>query len=915
MIRFIFILLLFIETPLWSLENQIDAVFVNNALQEAKPGEVVTVSILISNRNDSGETCLGKLSFPDDWKVFPDAEQTFELEPHEERALIFCLKVSPKAIAGPYEIQFDLTGTAHKVHSQARVVIQVASQTLFSATVEKKTLFIAAGESFDVTVRCNNKGNVAIPIYLEAHSDPEFDIDILDGTLLLEPGESRDVVLTVYTLTGRYPCAENYVFLKIFNSCTEEILLQQAVNFEMISRGKILEDPYIRIPCHASFITAKEWENTIFAFEYAGGGLIDFERERYLNFFFRIPTESKNNAYEVYQRFYIDVNEPDWDVYLGDTWYDLSTLTENRRYARGLGVDIIENDVQAGAFYARDLFNQTDRESELGAYIAYDWTECSNVSLNFLNKRYHKTPRANILSIATEWHPNNQTLINVELARNVISRTRNKGRNAYHTEMSGRLMDNIWYYLENDYAGSAFYGYYHNMNLLSGSLNYQISCPLRASLSFNFYKQNLRCHDDLQIYNSQLKQRQFNGQVNYSFVNGATVALTAYQLRAKDEKSSCPYNFNQHWGGLNLNWSCPDFNIYTQASIGQLTDYLTHKKNRWLQKYYLFLTWNATSRSTLYFLHESGHTNYYDIRHWNTVFGGGYNYRIGCLTWCNLFFHTTSNIPAHIRQNQFSASFAHTFRNGHSAVGNFQYFHCTHNSASTQYRFLIAYTIPLNMPVARRTDIGSVWGRVYDETTQTPVENAVVNLDGMRLLTAADGSFEFQGMQPGEHMFKTDRLPGNLISTKNEPVMIEIPHGRTVTQPVSVASMCKICGKVVLYNRKGDPEDIFRVLQEPEASAMDTQPIIEQGGLGGILLTLENQDDFEVKTYLSNSKGEFNFENLRPGKWTLRATADQLPAWHYIDPVETGIVLNPGGENKINIRIMPKKPRQLKKLD
>ena len=75
-------------------------------------------------------------------------------------------------------------------------------------------------------------------------------------------------------------------------------------------------------------------------------------------------------------------------------------------------------------------------------------------------------------------------------------------------------------------------------------------------------------------------------------------------------------------------------------------------------------------------------------------------------------------------------------------------------------------------------------------------------------------------------------------------------------------------------------------------------------GLGNTLVEITGGE--EVLRQLTDEKGEFSFEDIRPGKWRLKVYDYDLPAHHYLEYEEFQIELKPGEEKEVIVRVLPR---------
>jgi hypothetical protein len=75
-------------------------------------------------------------------------------------------------------------------------------------------------------------------------------------------------------------------------------------------------------------------------------------------------------------------------------------------------------------------------------------------------------------------------------------------------------------------------------------------------------------------------------------------------------------------------------------------------------------------------------------------------------------------------------------------------------------------------------------------------------------------------------------------------------------------------------------------------------------GLGNTLVEITQGE--EVLRQLTDEKGRFSFEDIRPGKWKLKIYDYDLPLHHYLEQEEFQIELTSGEQKEITARVLPR---------
>jgi hypothetical protein len=62
----------------------------------------------------------------------------------------------------------------------------------------------------------------------------------------------------------------------------------------------------------------------------------------------------------------------------------------------------------------------------------------------------------------------------------------------------------------------------------------------------------------------------------------------------------------------------------------------------------------------------------------------------------------------------------------------------------------------------------------------------------------------------------------------------------------------------------------------------------------------------EVLRGLTDHKGRFSFDDLRPGKWSLKVYDRDLPAYHFLEDEQFQFDLKPGEQRDTVVRVLPR---------
>lgn len=858
-------------------------------------GEMAFVSLLV--RNPTDDACTGSihLQLPEGWLLICSENEEIVMEPQSSLMRIFAIRVPSDAQAGAYPIIFDVKNGKISVD---RVVAIVSPKIAFELCEEDVREIYNLGDTIDFGLRCCNSGNAPMRVSLEIDVQPACDYNCEVESFTILPKEVCSVRLQVSpSYIHMNGPSKQFVLIKVMDVETEEVICRHAVSLQLGPPNVCEEDMFVRIPAYVSTIVEVDKSRVVGAFEFAGGGIIDAERQRYLDFFFRLPTSAQNVLYNLDEVLFLQIGEPGWNVVCGDTIYAISELTQ-RQYGRGCGISVQQEAWRASAHYSQSQYYNTYSPRGFGGCIQYIPIPELAISANYLHKKQHDIPTSNIATVEADIKYPENVYTEVEIGKNFIGDGSLNETMAYRLHARGHCFTDTWCDIERIYAGDGFFGYYQDMNFFSTTVDFPMSCQWRCNATVSDLKRNFSPCSPFSYNQGKYSPYQKQGNVNLTYVYSPnlTAILNGLVLRAEDRSEFDKFDFLQHWGGLSLFTNYCGYHFNTIMSFGQQKDYLTGKMSGLLQSYYGYLSKEITSRFNASMFYNIGNTNYYDAKVWRIGYGALLNYHYGFGSRLGAYVQRVTHYPMDADLVQFSLYFNHTFSNQHLLKISYQHFNYIKNSSLNNNALVVSYTVPFGLPVDYRRDIGSVHGCVYDVTEQCSIPEATVYCEGGNAITDFDGSFAFKGIPVGEYGLRAGVLPDHLITLEQHPQMIAVQGGKVQQVTIPVVHVCTIKGKVLFYSR----EDCL------EMYSQDEDHLIERGGMGGIRILLESEEKEEMHTCISDAIGAFVFPKLRPGTWTLHVDPQTLPPQHRVNV--NGLVMDvaPGEDKYCIFRVEPK---------
>jgi len=450
-------------------------------ISDVLPGKVVTGSFLVTNTGSRAGTFVDEMRIPPGWKLLiPQAAVPYTLNAGEQRARIIAFSVPTDAPAGSYRLSYAAHGSQDPGVSGSRSFsIAVLPVNRIEIVVAEKPDYAVAGKSFNVRFRIVNRGNSSARIRMDFRGNLEYPVAPKQTVLALAAGQSAVVSVTV-TTDDKLKRKETYV-LKI-KAATENAqdeaatVTQDAVLFILPGKPEQV-DLYQRVMAGLSMIGSLEDGQYGWQAELAGGGNIDEEGKKRIDFLFRGPDLQKKNVFGLRDEYRLNYFGETLNILAGDQGYSLSPLTEQSRYGRGGGINFQRPTFGAGAFYLATR-EESPKANEAGGYLLYQPTGRFRLKANVLHKETDPVASipgltSNLYSIqaGTAW--DKKLIFDFEYGYSDNSSASRPNGNGYRLDLKGEL-EGVRYAFEKTYADPGFFGYYRDSDYTSGTLSFPL---------------------------------------------------------------------------------------------------------------------------------------------------------------------------------------------------------------------------------------------------------------------------------------------------------------------------------------------------------------------------------------------------------------------------------------------------------
>jgi len=905
-----------------------------SAVLAAAPGQIISLSFRVASKSATDEEFIEALNVPEGWQsVIPIG--SYRLAPGATRVRIVAVAVPRTAGAGDYTLSYGVRSQRDPaILDSDTVTARVGMVSHLEFLSEKQPDVVLAGDPFAATTRVINRGNVAATLHLTASTEAGNKVKLVPDTLTVKPGASGAVEVQVQT--NPHETRAKNLAIALVATPTGKVgetvgTAYLVVNVDIIPRHPQATDLYQRLPVTVSTSVVGREGRTGVEVEVSGAGFLDEAHQQSLDFLVRQPDQQAASGLGQRDEIFAKYSQPKWSVGAGDLYYGLSTLTEQCRYGRGLQVELRPSGPWSGKAYHLSSRWEDPSLAETGAAVAYRFPGGQQAQLNFLDKNQEQAPgapaaQANLYSLVLSTKPQARHQISIEGA---LSQGKDGlSDKAYRLGAAGPLGSHATYSFEKQRAGADYAGVLRDADYLQAGMNLTVRRDLSASLSYSDWKTNLEQRVEAGAApHEQLAQSGLTYQISRQwYLSGAWQSL-----RRRD--SMLPVTFDERefvqryslgYGGGRLSarldtdrsrnhdelaettsdsWDYTVFASYQAASNLTLSGYASTSGNDAAQSSYLLGSSGSAGLSTSWRPRPGLALDLSYVRYNADAASRESDQIHGAITY-EIDDHRRLDVEAR-RDDAF-----------------------TGDRQGTQY--LLQYTMLFNVPTARKTNVGELRGRVYDarQPGKPGLANVIVTCStpGVAAATNADGTFSFGGLKPGMYLVQLSRtsLGPTRTTEVKMPLSVEVKAGQVNSVAIGVCGAARVAG-TVRFDNPAAPGGIGALIQGPQGVVISGNPLAQPSGMaaagGGTHLVgpladmlVELSRDGEVLRSVTDGRGGFVFDGLRPGNYHLKIYADSLPEYHHLEAPEQDLSLAAGADVTLDVRVLPES-RRIKMID
>jgi hypothetical protein len=904
---------------------------------ETKPLNTITLVFRAVNRTEKSHEFSPRVELPEGWKLVMD-EAAFKLADGEEAIRLVSVAVPGRALVGDYRIGYAVSAIDDPaVTGRAEAEVKVLLEARLAVEAMDIHQLAVAGDKGQSEFLVTNMSNSPLDVTLDVKSNgPGVSEDT--KRMRLEAGESRPVRIAVSTDPHLSQRLNQQVQLTAAAEVPEKgpIAASSMTEFEVIPRVSGTGDYFNRLPAEIGFLAIGESGAQGYSqFRFAGSGALDSEGNDRLDFSFRGPGRSldRDLFYQfglLSEEYRLSYDSPNIHVHAGDGVYSLTRLTETGNYGRGLDIDAAFDKWSVRGYVDR-LLLQNESGDEKAFQLGYKPDDLMKFSLSYMTRKDPEQPTASqIVSLQSQFIQKFFHL-NLEYSWDWSGGKEIQPANSALWLEAGETYKNLSSQVNIIRSGPDYHGYYENLDYNSAEVTYAGSERWGVRASF----QGQKSHAAIEPYVQPFDDQTIQAGAYYRPFRGLSLSLDERIHESQDLSPSPAYDYQDTSLRLGAFTYFGTFGVQNYVDIGRTRNYLTHESES-LTEYTLSVNYLAINKISL--------SAYLHYRDQNESFTGDHmrrldmNFSVGLQLGridISVLYRTAVlrdlyqtalargdfEDPAFLLNNSdmFGVNFACRFRNGHAV--NFRLQNVVNpfkdGRPGKSLLVLFGYSIPVGFPVSRKTSIGMLHGRVYDaEGGQPGVPGVIVKANDLAAVTDAKGDYVFNNLVPGPYVMTLDdrRAGSDMVPVVKMPLTVLVEGGKKLDCPIGLTTGASVGGRVVIYDfEDGGSRQVARKESETTAPSEVNVPAIESGNaakpqlverapLCGTAVELRAGD--EICRQVTDEKGRFLFDGLRPGKYTLKVFDDNLPEFHVFEQDTFEVDLKPGAKEEVTIKVV-----------
>jgi hypothetical protein len=821
------------------------------------------------------------MKLPSGWKQVTQGS-SFTIEPGKFEIRLLMFSVPTGAAPGSYTVTYTVRDREKGIHTASATISMVVPHfNLFELNIVHAPQYVIAGMMIVTDVSLTNLGNIANVFRLKFRSSHAYPLQTDSTVIHLPPNERRIIRISV-TTDGTSERTDHTVEVIALLMDDASVMKKVSSIVKVIPGVAIVKDEFREFPVIARLTGVGQNEQFGVQGELSGSGSLNAAKTDNFEFLFRSPETQSVSLYGLRDEYRMSYRSDNLRLYAGDQNFLLSPLTEIGRTAAGIGGSVSNGKWHGGGFYNETRW-MSPRQKEMGGFIKYQIMQDASLGVNYLHKQDLTT--SDVATVRTIVKPLKQGTLDIEFG---IGEQEGKPGNAFAARFEG-VQQWLSYDLRYIRAGPQYGGYYRDMNFFSSSINAKASQRLRFISYIRIENRNTE-RDTQQLTAPREQQYQIGAAYSENF------SLVYRYSTREDIFDSAAYRMREDAVQTRIGVSNARYSLFANADIGIQHDFISRRTSPF-QRYAV----NSTYRPVDNYQY-GGSIEYEAI--YDTANGKNQErimanvnalIQLGEYTKLTMILFSSRLLATPAQSYlMMEAALDHLLPLNHTVSLRSRVIVNAPSAGPPLVAYSLNYAIPFSVPYQRIKEIGQLRGFLRDQRGKG-IENILLMIGSQAAVTDNKGSFLFPSLAPGTNYLSIDRVSLGFqnITSLPMPLELNIRGGEETNITLWVKKSSIFSGTITLFSEKNQ-------------NILDTTSVlIDAGGRPGVFVSLSMNN--EIHRRVTDSRGTFLIEDIRPGVWLLRVTGGNIPNYHTIEPDSMLVDLLPGGKLHVNVRIHPEK--------
>ena len=848
----------------------------------ADPGTLVTKAFFVSNSGTLQEEYTSVITLPAGWRLV--ALDATPLIPLKSETTVFATFYIPTG-AEPGEYSMGLAirdrATAYEM-ALFDFEVTVRERTGFDLQLAGAPDYVVAGEVYQSLFRLQNTGNIVVELDIGVRSDPDLDYVSEISTVALDPGGAR--VFAVSVRTDQSYSKRVRHMLRVTAASATGTQKNIASSVAILPRISGEDKPYRSLPVNVAIVQAlRHAEADTYGFLATMGaeGSLSESGDDAFSAFVKVPIDKDGALFNEQGEFTIAYKRDPFDLFLGNSFFSVSKLTEESIYGTGAKLEYGGESFVVGGYHLEtDLTPPSVSQSAL--WYAQEIGDTTRIKLNIVDSVSTIPPGSIDLLTGIEVHKIGGIGPNTvfEYASDAFH-----GHNAAYRIGINDNRSDLSYALETVRADNGFTGEVDDIEEYSARLAF----PLGPSLAVNSRVSAKQSSLDSAV--PALTQAVSLG-ARWTVTPETGITLSFVQMEDNDPVSET--SLSTEGFRLILSHAIDALRISASAQIdANIDDSTAHRLLREL--YSGTVSYDLSSSQKLDgFTSLSASQGHESAR--ALTFGLNYSAELGDKTGLQLAYRSSNKTGSYYAgQDSFKASLYYRIADGQTAMLQGTYAPKRSLGRLTDFNLSLMYNASLDLPIGLRK-VGKITGLVIDRETGRGVPDVILRIGDRIAVTDLSGRFLVLSLTPGEYTVGVDvsRVDVPRIVYGPQPIEVKVEARETSEVEVLLVEPGVITGTVKRFERDFDGV------------------VTEVGGIPDLLLQVIGEN--RRLLVITDRNGDFRISQLTPGEWLVTIASSQLPDDTYVETDRPIINISPGEPEEVFLGVYPVL-RQIKMID